>query len=85
MSNLLGRAIREYARGDSPISTAPAREPSQLLPVDRSPQALLRPHNDGLLHSNQKMGVVDEFQAESDTFQAPAKVGYPIAGAIRSA
>jgi hypothetical protein len=46
-----------------------AREPSQLLPRDRSAQALLRPHNDGLLHSNQKKGAVDEFQAESDTIQ----------------
>jgi hypothetical protein len=33
-----------------------AREPSQLLPRDCSAQALLRPHNDGSLHSNQKGG-----------------------------
>jgi hypothetical protein len=32
-------------------------------------ESLLRPHNDGLLHSNQKTRVVDEFQAESDTIQ----------------
>jgi transposase len=54
-------------------------------PRDCSPRALLRPHNDGLLHSNQKKGVVDEFHTESNTIQILAKVGYPIAGDIRSA
>jgi hypothetical protein len=77
--------VKAVSASLSPQHRTRACKPSQLLPRDCSAQALLRPHNDGLLHSSQKRGVVDEFQAESDTIQILAKVGYPIAGDICSA
>ena len=77
--------IRQIASLPSATHTGFYKLASQLPPRDCSAQALLRPHNDGLLHSNQKKGVVDEFHTESDTIQILAKVGYPIAGDIRSA
>ena len=62
----LGRRLRpkDFTRLGPPTREASlprqrrtcAREPSQLLPCDRSAQALLRPHNNGLLQSNQKRG-----------------------------
>jgi hypothetical protein len=49
--------IRQIASLPSATHTGFYRLASQLPPRDGSAQALLRPHKDGLLHSNQKKGV----------------------------
>jgi hypothetical protein len=98
MSNLLDRAIREInsfsaipkrrsegEKHDFPISTALVRVNRPNFCPATAPLRPCSGHTMMACCIQIKRGVVDEFQAESDTIQTPAQVGYPIAGAIRSA
>jgi hypothetical protein len=83
LENALGADKSECQNRDVRVASNRVTARLWLISRDCSAQALLRPHNNGLLHS--KKGVVDEFHTEYDTIQILAKVGCPIAGDIRSA
>jgi hypothetical protein len=91
MKNLFDRAIREIGKASFSairkrrsakarsltLPSAPHPDASQLLPRDCSSQALLRPHNDGSLHYNQKRGLSMSSRLSPTHSKLPPKWAIP--------